>query len=89
MHSQANTTSSFDLRNSGYDIGPEGSVAIQEGIIQTIKCFGSLSKADLQDIKTEVEKCCTHDWENVWSNMTQLIYIDFLDAVISIFRELK
>lgn len=49
--------------------------------------LADITNDELKQMKDEVRKFVTVDWENVWKNMIDLLYIDFFETLLDIFRK--
>lgn len=74
--------------HSGFDIKEEDQQFIWEGLQETLLRACKLDFMDITKTKQKVSKQLTgKDWENVWSNMMELISEDFISAVIHTMKD--
>ncbi|KAL6044767.1 Antitoxin protein of toxin-antitoxin system [Balamuthia mandrillaris] len=73
---------------TAYDITEAGMAELRQGIIDgMLFAVKALSREVLQELKDQVATMVTMDWADVWASGLQQINVDFIAAVLDIFRE--
>ena len=57
--------------------------------MEAVVRFSDITFEQLQQMKRDIFLLVEVDWENVWKSMMDLIYVDFFEGLLEIFRQCK
>jgi hypothetical protein len=77
----------FIMNETGHDVGVEGCLAMARGVAAGARRVATLTPEVLSVMKERVRGMVRVDWEDVWKKGIEMIDLDFLRAVLGVFRD--